>query len=341
MQARHDSIENGLFHQLDRKVIGTIVDSGVAETSVGLYAEEDARLLPFLRVVAGVRFDRFDVNVKDHTESEAPASPATSGIAGATRVSPKASMILSPAPFLDLFLNFGRGFHSNDARGAVRRNDPAAPAVTLLAPATGYEAGTRLKLLEKLDLAAAVFRLDLDSEIVWLGDEGTTEARGPTRRIGLELEGRWRVLPWLFLDADTTFTKATFTENAGNGNGVALAPTRTFAGGVGVKHPSGVFGSVRVRSIASRPANDGEDRALRPLDAEGWTLFDAELGYRWKDVEFAFDVRNLGNSSWKEVQFANTSRTRTEVQKGLPARQDIHFTPGWPLTALGRVTYYL
>jgi outer membrane receptor protein involved in Fe transport len=339
MQARHDSIDNGLFHQASRKIIGTLVDAGITETSVGLYAEEDARLLPFLRVVAGLRFDRFDVNVKDRAESQDPASPASSGIAGSTRVSPKASMILSPAHFIDLFLNFGRGFHSNDARGAVLR----APGhtVTLLAPATGYEAGTRLKLFEKIDLAAAVFRLDMDSEIVWLGDEGTTEARGPTRRIGVELEGRWKLLPWLFLDADATFTKATFTENAGNGNGVALAPTRTFAGGVGVKHPSGVFGSVRVRSIASRPANDGEDRLRNPLDAEGWTLFDAELGYRWKDIEFAVDVRNLGNASWKEVQFANTSRTRTEVQKGIPAQHDIHFTPGWPFTALGRVTYYL
>jgi hypothetical protein len=340
MQARHDAIENGLFHQTGRKIIGTLVDAGVAETSVGLYAEEDARLLPFLRLVAGVRFDRFDVNVKDHTESQDPKSAASSGTAGSTLVSPKASMVLSPAKFIDLFLNYGRGFHSNDARGAVLRRGPNA-TVTLLAPATGYEAGTRLKLLDKLDLAAAVFRLDIDSEIVWLGDEGTTEARGPTRRIGLELEGRWKLLPWLFLDADATFTKATFTQNAGNGNGVALAPTRTFAGGVGVKHPSGVFGSVRVRSIAARPANDGEDRALRPLDAEGWTLVDAEVGYRYKDLEFAVDVRNLGNRSWKEVQFANTSRTRAEVQKGLPAQQDLHFTPGWPLTALGRVTYYL
>ncbi|MGZ3449256.1 MAG: TonB-dependent receptor [Polyangiales bacterium] len=330
IQARHDSIENGLFHQSERKILGTIVSADVAETCVGLYAEEDARLLPWLRVVAGLRFDRFDVNVRDHTES------ATSGIAGATRVSPKASMVLSPAKFIDLFLNFGRGFHSNDARGAVR----SAPTVTLLAPATGYETGTRLKLFDKLDVAAAVFRLDIDSEIVWLGDEGTTEARGPTRRLGLELEGRMRVLPWLFLDADATFTKATFTQNAGNGNAVALAPTRTFAGGVAVKHPIGVFGSVRVRSIASRPANDGADRAAMPLDAEGWTLVDAELGYRYQDLEFAVDIRNLGNSSWREVQFANTSRTRTEVQKGLPARQDLHFTPGWPLTALGRVTLY-
>ncbi len=328
-QARHDAIENTLHATASRKILGTSVDSGVSQTSVGVYAEEDVKLLPWLRAIAGVRFDRYDVAVRDRLERS--DGPQTSGVAGTMLASPKLTVVLSPAPVLDLFLNYGRGFHSNDARGAVRRMDPASPTVTLLAVAVGYEAGARLRLFDRVDLGAAVFRLDLESETVWVGDEGTTEARGPTRRIGAELEARVKLTKWLFADADATFTRATFVQNAGNGNAVALAPTRTFSGGIGFKHPKGTFGGLRVRAIAARPAT--EDRALV---ADGWTVFDATLGHRFGWFELAADVRNVLNTRWREVQFANESRLRTEPA---PVR-DIHFTPGWPFTLLVRATAY-
>jgi outer membrane receptor protein involved in Fe transport len=294
-----------------------------------------------------VRVDRFDVAVKDHLEQEGGPNPATSGVQGATLASPKMSWVFSPLEIedvhpkwlneFDLFFNFGRGFHSNDGRGAVIQS-PAR--VSLLTKATGWEVGTRMRIADAIDFAAAAFRLDLESETVWNGDDGTTQAVGPTRRTGLELEARAKIWKWLFLDADATFSKAVFRDNAGNGNAVALAPTRTFAGGISVKHPDGWFGSIRVRSIADRAANDGADRdpaqGGKPLDAAGWTLLDAQAGYRWRWLELAVDVRNLLNSEWKEVQFANTSKLKNE-----PAPvQDIHFTPGWPRTVMGRVTAY-
>ena len=320
-QARHDDIENTLHASAARKILSTTVDAGVSETALGIYAEEDAKLLRWLRVIGGVRIDRYDVTVRDRRGTD-------SGIAGDTLVSPKLSIVMSPAPELDLFLNYGRGFHSNDARGAVR----SASTVTLLSKADGYEVGTRLRLFERrLELAAALFRLDLQSETVWVGDEGTTEARGPTRRIGAEFEGRLKLAKWLFLDADTTVARATFVQNAGNGDAVALAPTRTFSGGISFKHPVGTFGSFRVRSIAARPAT--EDRSLT---ADGWTVFDASLGHRFGWFEVAADVRNVFNTKWREVQFANESRLRSE---NAPVR-DIHFTPGWPFTALLRATAY-
>ena len=336
LQARSDEIDNGLHHAVARKFIETVGNYGVTETSVGLFGEEDFKITSWLRTVFGLRLDRFDVAVKDRLEQPSVTGPATSGISGSTLASPKMSAVITPFADWDIYLNFGRGFHSNDARGSTRRLDPMSPTVTLLTKATGYELGTRVHLLDRIDLAAALFRLDLESETVWNGDEGTTASVGPTRRTGVEIEARAKLTPWLFLDADATFSKAVFRDNAGNGNAVALAPTRTFAGGISVKHPLGFFGALRFRSIADRPANDGQDRIDKPLDAKGWTLFDAVAGYRYKDVELAVDVRNLLNSEWKEVQFANTSKLRKESE----ATQDIHFTPGWPFTALARVTAY-
>lgn len=355
LQMRNDSIDNGLHHAFQRQITGDVLQDGVVESSVGLYVDEDVRITKWLRAYVGVRLDRFDVAVKDRLAAAQPGSDAT-GVQGSTLASPKLTWVLSPLEvadakpsWLDLFdvyLNFGRGFHSNDARGATRQNDPLHPRVSLLTKASSWEVGTRLHFLNAIDFAAAAFQLDLESETVWNGDDGTTVAVGPTLRRGLELEARAKIWKWLFLDADATFTRATFKENAGNGGAIALAPTRTFAGGIGVRHPDGWFGSLRVRSIADRPANDGVDRAERPLDAAGWTLLDAMAGYRWRDLEFAVDVRNLLGTEWKEVQFANHSLLKSEVARPPPGVdpnrgvQDIHFTPGWPRTVLGRITAY-
>jgi len=313
--ARHDDIDNGLAATRARALLSTMSAAAISQTAVGVYAEEDARLLAWLRVVLGVRFDRMDVAVRG----------TTNGIAGDSMVSPKLALVSSPAPFLDLFLDYGRGFHSNDGRAAVG-------GTTLLAKAETYETGARVRLFDRrLDLSAALFRIDLDSETVWVGDEGTTEARGPTRRVGVELGARAKLASWLWADLDATFARAVFVENAGNGNAVALAPTRTLTAGLMGRHPSGVFGTFRVRSIGARPAT--EDRTLT---ADGWTVFEASLGYRYRFLEGELDVRNLFDVGWREVQFGGESRLANEPA---PVR-DLHYTPGWPFTVLARGTVY-
>jgi hypothetical protein len=59
--------------------------------------------------------------------------------------------------------------------------------VTPLARARGYELGARTRLGGRLELAGSLFLLHLDSELVWAGDEGTTEAKGPTRSLASKL----------------------------------------------------------------------------------------------------------------------------------------------------------
>src|SRR5690606_2848932 len=110
--------------------------------------------------------DRADVIVEDHLDDPAALGDRRGGTAGATLASPKVAVTLSPVPELDLYLDLGRGFHSNDARGAVRAEGPA----TLLVPATGYEAGARAHFWKPLTLTAALFRIDIESEQVYVGD---------------------------------------------------------------------------------------------------------------------------------------------------------------------------
>ncbi len=330
VQARNDTIDNALYHDELRERLEARGSAHIVESELGLYAEEDARLTPWLRFVAGLRGQHIDVNVDDKLEDLTTLGSKTSGIKSSSLVLPKMMAIVSPLPELDLFADFGRGFHSNDARGVVRSNAPA----TLVAPATGYELGIGARPLPELSLHVAAFLIDLDSELVWSGDEGTTEPSGATRRYGLELGGRYHLNNWLFADADVTSVRARFRDSAGHGQAVALAPGRTFSAGIGARRKMGEmtpFGALRVKSIAARPAAEDES-----LTAEGFTVVDANRGGRWRNVELGADVQNVFDTTWREVQFANTSRLSYEPV----AVTGIHYSSGWPRTIIARMAVY-
>ena len=352
--ARADAIANGLNHVRARARLGKVVDDEVNETSIGAYAKEEIQLGRWVRLVGGLRLDHFTFRVDDHLEDLTGQGVVTSGIKGATRFSPKAALILSPHPTTDLFFNLGYGFHSNDARGVVRSRDPVTPLTRTI----GYEAGVRSRLLDhRLELAAVLWGIDIDSETVWVGDEGTTEAAAATRRLGVELEGRWELTTWLLADLDATLSKANFRENAGNAQAVALAPRLTVSGGLSAFHHSGLRGGLRGLYIAKRPATEDEF-----LDAEATTLVDLFAAYRWKSFELSLTIENVINRRYKAAQFATVTRLRNEPPTNAPPPagacpggtraaadettgnfqgcEDVSFSPGNPFNLRAMATYY-
>jgi len=330
VQARADSIDNGLYDQRARERTQTRVDAQINETQLAVFSEASLQVTPALRFVSGVRLQRIDAAVEDQLEDQATLGNTSSGTSGASLVLPKFSAIVTPVAGWELMANAGRGFHSNDARGTVLKND----RVDLMTAALGYEVGTRIKPLRGLEIYAAAYLLDLDSEQVWVGDEGVSEPSAATRRSGLEVGARAQLWRWFFADIDATFNKAVFVDNHGNAGSVALAPTRTLTAGVGARPTWGdytPFGSLRVKALADRAAT--EDGSLT---AQGYTLFDAEAGLRYSHVEAALSVQNLLDTRWREVNFATTSRLPYEPQ---PVT-GVHYAPGWPRTVMGRVNLY-
>src|SRR5262249_11957368 len=144
----------------------------VHESFVGAYLNEEITPARWVRANLGGRADLLSFAVDNRLETPDPAAP-TSGIDGAHQFSPKASLIVTPLDVpdatLDVYLNYGHGFHPNDVRGVF-----ALPAVSPLTRAIGEEIGARARLLRRWDVAAALWQLGLDSETVWAGDDGTT-----------------------------------------------------------------------------------------------------------------------------------------------------------------------
>ena len=363
--ARNDDIHQELWNTVRRQRLTSARDNDVHQSFVGAFFNEEISPTRWLRMDVGGRADLLSFAVDNKLMTADPTAPG-SGVGAGHQFSPKASVIATPfnreGVQLDVYGNYGHGFHSNDVRGAFPQpGATAALPVTPLTRAIGDEIGARLRLLRRLDVSAAAWRLALDSEIVWSGDQGTTSPSDATTRHGIEVEGRYEITDWLATDLDLTFTRSQFSKDRENGGGLALAPKRTWSGGLSARHPIAVGdlrAGLRFYGIADRPATD--DGALI---APGFTQFDLHAGFRHRRFDIALDIENLLNATFRAAQFSTTSRLATEPTVGATvptgfscgnnARlattsaggfggcEDIHFTPAYPLTMRILATMYL
>jgi outer membrane receptor protein involved in Fe transport len=239
-------------------------------------------------------------------------------------VLPKLSIEAAAAPQLEVFANGGSGFHSNDARSNVASHGDGS-----LARALGAEAGFRTTAIPHTRVSADFWYLHLDSELVWSGDTGGTEASGPTRRYGVDLEAAYDPFSWLRFDGNVSLARSAFVHDAGNSNGLALAPK--LMGQAGVTLVDGPqFIALRARGIGDRPGN--EDGTLT---ARGYLIFDLMAGRTFGRLALDLTLNNLFNADWREAQFADASR----VTPTGPLVEQMHFTPGIPLSATVTAAY--
>ena len=178
---------------------GTARDDQARETLLGLYGQTSVELTDWLRGIVGLRADQARFRV------DSLVNAANSGSASDHLLSPKLSLIFGPWRRTELFFNAGRGFHSNDARGTTATVDPRTgdpvDKVPGLAAARGLELGVRTEWIPGLQSSVALWKLDFDSELVYVGDyvgdAGATEANRPSKRRGIEWNNRCVPLPWL------------------------------------------------------------------------------------------------------------------------------------------------
>ena len=101
----------------------------------------------------------------------------------------------------------------------------------------GAEFGIRCESIPNLRSTVSLWMLDLDSELVFNGDDGTTDASGATRRIGIEWANDWRPLDWLILDAGLSTSQAHYFDTATYGTNVPEAVADVASAGLCVKAP--------------------------------------------------------------------------------------------------------
>ncbi len=320
VQTRTDNIRVGLSNATARQYRSTVLDDHVLEASAALYYENRVRWTDWLRTSVGFRADGYYADVRSDT-------PANSGRARDSIVNPKLGAVFGPWRDTEIYLNYGGGFHSNDARGVTATVDPASPLFNIsrspfLVPSTGYEVGIRNRSIAGLETSLALFRLDFASENLFQGDTGSTEPSRPTRRFGIEWSNHYAVTPWLRLEGDLTITNARFSDRDPVGQRVPEAPTTIASAGVTFGEGQGWFGSLRFRYFGPRPLI--EDNTVR---SKPTALLNGRIGYAFDaGVSLALDVLNLTNAKADQITYYYESRLPGEAS----AVADRHFHPVEP-----------
>ena len=325
LDARRDDIDVALYNTTARDRFNTVRSDKVLQTGVGLYYENTLQWTETFRSIAGVREDFYNARVNSDLA-------ASSGTTSARITSPKLNFVFGPFGKTEYFLNYGQGFHSNDARGTTMN---AATKVPALVKTRGEEIGVRTEAVPRLQSSLSLWRLTLDSELVFKGDAGTTEASRPSLRRGVEWSNRYIPHEWLLADLDLSVSRAQFRDSdpAALGNYIPGAIDRVASLGVTVKDLGPWSGTVHARYYGPRPLV--EDNSVR---SQSSTIFSARAAYKVDaKTSVNLDVFNLFNRKSNDIEYYYLSQRCPTCAP----ENDIHFHPVEPRSArLALVMHY-
>lgn len=321
VQGRFDRLAPiGLYASKDRVTRSTTREDQVSIDTLAVWMQSEVRWTPRLRSVAGLRGDVVGTRVDS-------SLAANSGGTGEQMLTPKLAFIYAAGARTELYANYGHGFHSNDARGATITVNPADPTssaqkVPLLVRTRGAELGLRAEPRTGWYSSFTLWQMELDSELLFVGDAGTTEPSRPSRRWGVEWSNRYLVNRWLALDADLSWSQARFTDGDPTGDRVPGAVGSTANLGITVDAVGPWSGAVRLRYVGPRALV--EDGSVQSTDS---VLLNLRVAYRLGvRTRLALDIYNLLDRQANDIEYWYASRLLGESA----AVDDRHLHPVEP-----------
>ena len=312
---RHDAVDEvGLYRSREREIMGPIREDQVDESSISSFYEMSFDLGSSWRAVLGIRADafKFKVNSKDYNLTDDDSDFI---------LSPKASIAYAFSDNNEMYFSYGNGFHSNDARGVITFADPItgeklSPADPLV-KSTGFEWGIKALINEQLNTSLAVWSLELDSELLFVGDAGNTEANRPSKRWGIEFNNLWSINEIWSLEADFAYSNAKFDDEDLENRSVPGSLKNVASGILSAEYPSGFFASFSFRYFGEVPLI--EDGSIK---SEGSTYANLALGWLMDDWQVQLDILNIFDSNDHDVDYFYASRLAGEPANGY---EDIHY----------------
>ena len=312
---RHDAVDEvGLYRSREREITGPIREDQVDESSISSFYEMSFDLRSSWRAVLGIRADafKFKVNSKDYNLTDDDSDFI---------LSPKASIAYAFSDNNEMYFSYGNGFHSNDARGVITFRDPIteeklSPADPLV-KSTGFEWGIKALINEQLNTSLAVWSLELDSELLFVGDAGNTEANRPSKRWGIEFNNLWSINEIWSLEADFAYSNAKFNDDDLENRSVPGSLKNVASGILSAEYPSGFFASFSFRYFGEVPLI--EDGSIK---SEGSTYANLALGWLMDDWQVQLDILNIFDSNDHDIDYFYASRLAGEPANGY---EDIHY----------------
>ncbi|MBV9963246.1 MAG: TonB-dependent receptor plug domain-containing protein [Parafilimonas sp.] len=317
---RYDATDSAMLaHVAKRQFLNYTKLGNINEANAYAYVQQTINAGKWL-IDAGVRFDVFNFKYHDLLSTQQQPSQTKSII------SPKLNIQYAVNNNLQLYVKFGKGFHSNDARVVVEEHGHE-----ILPAAYGSDVGVIIKPVNNLIINVAAWYLYLQQEFVYAGDDGNIEPGGKTVRKGLDFIVRYQLVKNIFVNANVNLTKPKALDAPKGEDYIPLAPTFTSTGGIYYKTKYGINGGISFRYIKDRPAN--EDNSII---AKGYFVTDASVNYKTPKCEIGIAIDNVFNTNWNEAQFATESRLYDE-----PAPvTELNFTPGNPFMIRARLSVF-
>lgn len=178
-----------------------------------------------------------------------------------------------------------------------------------------------------------LFQLDLDSELLFIGDAGNTEASRPSRRVGVEWTNYLTLGEHGYIDADFAITRARFRDSNIAGNHIPGAIAKTVSIGLSIQYPNGWSASARLRYFGPRPLTENNS-----VQSNSTFLTNVRLGYQFSPkLRFNLDVFNVFDRKVSDIDYFYASRLLSEAADGV---EDIHTHPAEPRMARLTATFY-
>ena len=225
-----------------------------------LYLQDQIDIGPYVKIVGGVRYDRFEIDVVDQIEIANGAADGNDGFLGRVdeEVSPRVGLIVKPVENASIYASYSKSFlpRSGDQFLTLSLSSEALEPEEF----ENYEIGFKWNVAPSLTLNAALFQLDRESgTTVDPDDPGNTiligsRTRGAEIQLVGELLPRWRVnAGYSYLDADE---RGRVVAGALDNRTLAQVPEHMFslwnrydatdrlAFGLGLTHQSSQFASI-------------------------------------------------------------------------------------------------
>ena len=318
---RTDIISADLWHVEERHRLNQEANDNLYVTSTNLWFKQDFTVNKWFRFDAALRLDYFIFQDRDLQAIDSVNHPTdNSGTNYQLLPGYKVNFVFSPTSFIQVFVNNGIGYHSNDARVVVPQQFHRLPL------AFAEEIGASFRIGNRAIITASLYALDLTDELTFDADVAGTSDNGPTRRMGVDFSARVQLLKWLTADVDLNYSDNYLTSRflgarASSNYYLELAPVFTSQGGLTVRDKSGIKARLGYRAMANRPATDDYS-----ITAPGYFVMDATIAYERKRWEISLTGENILNTKWNEAQFATTTQLRGET---LPVTE-LCYTAGTP-----------
>ncbi len=283
--------------------------------SVAAYVEATTDWTAWLRSVIGLRED-YQHGIDSGTNR---------GTAGASVTEPKVNLIFTPLDTTELYLSWGRGFHSDDLRGVTQARMAGVAGAPLIARQTGAELGWRQQFMQDVVITVAAYDLDAQSETTYDPDIGQDSAGPASRRYGAEVNLTWQASRWLEVYGSYSANHARFRTPYDDGTGHIgeYLPNAPFAAGslnLYVKNLGPWRGGLEYRYVSGFPLSSDDE-----VQGHGYGEWNGDVHYAttggWT---LGLALYNILDRRADAAEFWYIDRLPGEPAQGVP---DVHIHP--------------